>query len=642
MNLKEITEKRILYFLLGGFFIFFFCLSYFSDATSDTGDGIQHYLISRYCWHHPNLLLYSWGKPFFTIISSLFSQFGLLGINIFNILCGVGSGFFAYKIAKQLKLNYALLIFPFLLFTPVFFSTLNSGLTEPFFGFVLIVSIYLMFTERYLWACILVSFLPFIRSEGNFVLPFFFIVLIYRRKILPIPLLAFGTIVYSIIGYFYYHDLFWIISQNPYQKGTYGSGPLLYFVNAYIYIWGNALTILLVTGLVAIIFRGLQTIKNKELIESKFPEELFLIYGTFAIYFVAHTIMWWKGLANSLGLIRVIAAVIPCTALICLRGFNMIMIPFINRRKILEFLIVAFVVFWVLRCPFKQDYFPYKLDPEQAVMKDAADWFKKSPYTKQKVFYLFPVFSHFLNVDPFDIKHVGELWGLYPLIKQWGISVIPDSTVIFWDGHFGPNECKIPLDTIMNDHRFELIKAFKPKKEFTTLGGGKFEVYAFIRLEQPKKTDTLFTDFFDLETTNPVLENLNTIVSTKAFSGNKSCKLSSENEYSVLVKKRISEIPENVLKFEINCKLSDVDNNSKDALAVLAIEDNTGNNLFWSGVPLSPKNLNDNAKWKSVSAEFLLSLVPYPENSIIKLYIWNKDKKEFYIDNLEITYIGYK
>ena len=52
---------------------------------------------------------------------------------------------------------------------------------------------------------------------------------------------------------------------------------------------------------------------------------------------------------------------------------------------------------------------------------------------------------------------------------------------MLWDAHFGPNECQIPLDTIMGDPHFELVKTFKPAQEFTTLGGYKFEIYAFMR-----------------------------------------------------------------------------------------------------------------------------------------------------------------
>ncbi|MGZ4048893.1 MAG: hypothetical protein ACXVNN_05975, partial [Bacteroidia bacterium] len=70
---KILSEKRSVLLLLLFCVIVFFCFSYFAGATYDAGDGLRHYLVSRYCWEHHDLLLYSWGKPFFTIISSPFS-----------------------------------------------------------------------------------------------------------------------------------------------------------------------------------------------------------------------------------------------------------------------------------------------------------------------------------------------------------------------------------------------------------------------------------------------------------------------------------------------------------------------------------------------------------------------------------------
>lgn len=647
--LKLITdEKKGLILILSSIFLLFFTLSYLAEGTFDAGDGIRHYLVSRYSWNHPDLLLYSWGKPFFTLISSPFSQFGLLGINVFNIVCALLSSFLCFKIAKKLKLQYPLLVIIFLCFTPIYFPTMNSGLTEPLFGLVLIAGIYFVFDNKFFWATLIISFLPFVRTEGNLILPLFFCVLGYRKKFLFIPLLAFGTIAYTIIGYFYYKDIFWIKHQNPYtgfNGDLYGKGGLLHFVNNHNFIWGTALGVLFVFGCFSAIFlffNHLKKNKFKEKDAAYLPEELFLIYGSFLVYFVAHSVFWWKGLAGSLGLIRVLAGVMPCSALICLRGFNLIMLPFFKRNKFIESGIILFCLFFVIYSPFKHDYFPYKLDNEQAVIKKTGEWFKSSPYKKQKVYYLYPLLAHVLNVDSFDPQKVGELWGLYPSIKAYGIGVVPDSTIVFWDGHFGPNECRIPLDTIMNDPNFELIKTFSPKIPFKVLGGNDFNVHAFIKLHKPKKLDRLSHDFFDFENKNTLLLNSESIQATKSFSGKNACWLSSETEYSVTVNKRVSEMPKNTSRLFVSSKLFDPNNNSSDALFVVAADDENGKNLFWSGIPLKPENKNDSSTWLDVHSEFSINTNSFPPNATIKLYIWNKSKKEFYIDDLEIIYFGRK
>jgi hypothetical protein len=644
--LKILTEKKLLTVVLGFLFLLFFGLSFFAQGTFDAGDGIRHYLVSRYSWKHPDLLLYSWGKPFFTLISSPFSQFGLIGVNFFNILCALISSLLCFKIAKRLNLNYSILVVFFLCFSPIYFPTMNSGLTEPLFGLILITGIYLMFENKYFLATLIISFLPFVRTEGNLILPFFFCVLLYRKKYFYIPMLAFGTIAYSFIGFLYYKDILWIKNQNPYTGSNadiYGKGELMHFLNNHNLIWGTALYSLFIFGCFAVVIKLFLSFKKANWAETKnslLPEELFLVYGSFIVYFVAHSIFWWKGLAGSLGLIRVLAGIMPCSALICLRGFNFAMLPFFKRNKYIERIIIALCLFFVVYSPFKHDYFPYKLDNEQAVIKEAGDWFKASPYKDQKVYYLYPLLAHVLNVDSFDPENVGELWGLYPSIKAYGIDVVPDSTIIFWDGHFGPNECRIPLDTIMNDSRFELLKKFSPVVPFKVLGGYDFDVYAFIKLHAPKKIDTLSVDFFDLENNHPELLATESIIEKNAVSGKMICELSKTNEYSVTIKKMASMVPEKTIKFDFNCKLLDIDKNALDAVFVMSVEDETGKNISWEGKPLVSDTALDYRTWNTARVEFVASKNSIPPKAIIKFYIWNKALKTFYIDDMTLSFLG--
>jgi len=644
--LSKKQEKYVVVFLLLGLFLFFLGLYIFSETTYDSGDGIRHYFVSRYCWFLPKLLLYSWGKPFFTLISSPFSQFGLVGITIFNIFCGLGSAFFAYKTAKLLKLDYAVLVIVFIFFTPVYFPTINSGLTEPFFGLTLIAAIYLFFKKKYFWAVILISFLPFVRTEGNLTLPLFFIVLLFRRKYFYIPLLAFGTLAYSFIGWLYYRDWLWLINQNPYtgsNRDFYGHGPFMYFINGNYYIWGNALTILLVIGILALFYRGFVFLKNKNDEKNQFYiEELFLIFGAAAVYFFAHTIMWWKGWANSLGLIRVLAGIVPCAALVCLRGLNVVMLPFIKKIRVAEITILVLLLFWVIKNPFEQHYYPFKLGREEAVLKKTADWYKQSAFTQKRVFYIYPIFAHFIDVNPYDYDKVKELWELYPNINEWGIDVVPDSTIIIWDAHFGPNECQIPLDSILNDTRFQNIAVFKPDTPFTTLADYPFEVYVFMKLSEPRTTGALDTDMYDLESDAKELTNMETRTDISAFSGKQACALSSKAEYSVLVSKTVDQMPAGTSKIELKCKLSDKNGNAKDALFVVSVEDKAGNNLFWESAPLTQKSPTTHPDWDEVRGEFLVFMNRFTPDAVVKMYIWNKEKKDFLIDDFEINYYGFK
>lgn len=644
---KPISEHLILFCLLLALFAMFFCLSFFAEATYDGGDGIRHYLVSRYSWKHHELFVYSWGKPFFTIISSPFSQFGMIGANVFNIICAIASSLICFKLARKLNLKYPFLAVLFLCFTPIYFPTINSGLTEPFFGLVLIFSIYLMFDKKFFWATLLVSFLPFVRSEGYLVFPLFTSVLIYRSKWKYFPILAFGTVFYTIVGSFHYKDILWLIHQNPYKGlnyNIYGQGEFLHFIKEYNPILGRSLGLLFLLGVLSALTFFIQKRKlaYKETATNMFAfEEHFLIYGSFLAYFFAHTIFWWKGMGSSLGLIRVMAAIIPCSALICLRGFNFLVLSLPIKKKIVEWLLVIGVsCYIVIRC-FNYDFFPYKLNPETALLKEAADYYKTSPFVNKKVYYLYPYLAEALNVDAFDENKVGELWGLYPSLEEWGPSVIPDSTMIVWDGHFGPNEGAIPLDKLLNDPIFDLVKTFKPKIPFKTLGDQNFEVCLFMKLSKPKSNVSLSKEIYDLETLNKSLVNTATISNSAAFSGKNSCRLASDVEFSVNIQKEISEIPINTTEVVFNFKLLDDTKSSLESKVVMVIDDKDGKNIYWGGLPFETSEV-EKTKWKNVTARFTLNAKTLPDKSIIKFYVWNAAKKEFYIDDLEVVYSGKK
>lgn len=649
---KSFSQSNIVVFVLLFLFAMFFCLSFFAEATYDGGDGIRHYLVSRYSWKHPDLLLYSWGKPFFTILSSPFSQFGMIGMNVFNIICAITSSFICFKLSQKLNLKYPFLVILFLCFTPIYFPTINSGLTEPFFGLVLIFSIYLVFDKKFFWATILISFLPFVRSEGYLIFPLFLAVLIYRNKWKLFPLLAFGTVFYTIVGFFHYHDFLWLIHQNPYKGlnyNIYGQGEFLHFINEYDLILGISNGALFLLGLLSALIFLMHKRKiayTKEGANAFTFEELLLIYGSFLAYFFAHTIFWWKGMGSSLGLIRVMAAIIPCSALICLRGFNLIMLPILIKNKFIEWFIIATISCHIIFSCFNYDFFPYKLNAETIVLKEAADWYKESSFTNKKVYYLYPYLAEALDIDPFEQSKVGELWGLYPSIKKWGASVVPDSAIVLWDGHFGPNEGNIELDSIIRDPNFELIKVFRPKKAFKTLGNYNFEVYVFMKLNSNnahKKTTSLAYELYDLENPDVRLANTTTVFNfPQSHSGKKSWKLTSDLEFGVNIIRNISDIPPNTTEIQYNCMVLDEGNNTTDAKIVLSIDNKTGENLFWEGLQMKSPVATDSSGWKKFSVRYIVNPNSFPNESLLKFYIWNVSKKDFYVDDVELIYFGKK
>ena len=57
---------------------------------------------------------------------------------------------------------------------------------------------------------------------------------------------------------------------------------------------------------------------------------------------------------------------------------------------------------------------------------------------------------------------------------------------------------------------------------------------------------------------------------------------------------------------------------------------------------LKSENKKYSSSWFDVRSEFNINTNSFSPNALIKLYIWNKSKKEFYIDDIEIIYYGRK
>src|SRR6218665_3878717 len=266
------------------------------EGTGDVGDSVSHYLFARYAPVHAELYFNHWAKPLFVLLASPFAQLGFIGMKVFNALVSFLTVVITYRIACRLKLGNPAVVILLVLFSPLWYILTYSGLTEPLFALFTALGIYFCLDRRYLPACLVVSFLPYIRSEGLIIIGVFGLYLLQTRNWKHIPVLLAGSVVYSIAGWFIYHDLLWVFTKIPYATlgSVYGSGPLLHFVEQLINVVGVPVYALLWIGLIAIV----TGVINKR----KGPEEGILVVLGFLCFFVAHSLFWYLGIFNSMGL----------------------------------------------------------------------------------------------------------------------------------------------------------------------------------------------------------------------------------------------------------------------------------------------------------------------------------------------------
>lgn len=467
MKRNKIKPVHILLFLL---FSLLLVLAIVSTGTPESGDSYQHYLMAKYSFQHPELLLDLWGKPVFTLLSAPFAAAGFIGINIFNILCAVGTSWLGYRIAKKLDLRLPWLAVFFTMFAPIYFICIISGLTEPLFGLILIASVYLFISKRFLWGSLLISFLPFVRSEGNGIILLFLLVLLLRRQWKAVPLLAAGTLAYTAIGYFYHDDIFWLINHHPYQgESVYGKGDLFHFIYEAPAIVGKPLSFLFVAGIAALLIRLIRF--KKQALQPFFTEEFLLIAGACALYVAGHSYVHWKGISGSSGTIRVMAAIAPAVGLVALRGISDLF-SLISYHKVVMYPAMIVLLYFVITSPFRHYEIPMQRFGEEVQLAECSEWMKAEQLADRKIVYFYPYLAYSLDIDPFN-------WEKRGILYEQGLNTEKGS-IIVWDSHFGPVECMLPLERMEADSTLLMLNRFRSASWFDAEGKEKyFEVVVF-------------------------------------------------------------------------------------------------------------------------------------------------------------------
>lgn len=404
------------------------------DGTGDAGDSIHHFLHAKYAFHHPVLFFDHWAKPIFVLLSIPFAQLGFTGMKVFNVLNVILTLILTDRVASKLKIKNSVIAPVILIFTPLYFILTFSGLTEPLFALLLILSIDKVLSKNHLAALAIVSFLPFVRSEGLIILGVFALYYIVKHQWKLLPLLAIGHVFYSITGYFAHGDFLWVFNKIPYAKmsSTYGSGELFHFAEQLYYVIGPPIYVLFGIGLIRILFNTLKS-KTK-------PELGILITLGFFGFFIAHSLFWYLGIFNSMGLKRVMISVVPFIAIIGLMGYNS-MREICNKVRFGILIPYAFILYTIV-FPFtsnpaainwKKDL---SLSEDQILAKSTTDYILQNQLNQNKLIYSHPYLSFLLNVDHFDKIKREEL-------SIQSIANMKNGDCIIWENWFSVTESGI-------------------------------------------------------------------------------------------------------------------------------------------------------------------------------------------------------
>ncbi len=452
----------------------------------DSGDGLAHFFIAQHVWDNPTELLNHWGKPLFTLFSSPFAYVGFKTYIGFNILVFTLTSWLGIKIASHFNASaFVKLLFPFaLLSVPDYTSNILGGLTEPFFGLLLMSILYFLVKKNWIWVALIASAIPFSRSEGQFVVLFIALILLYHRQWKAIPLLLTASFLYAIFGGVVFGDFLWYFTHNPYGgEPLYGNGSWTHYIELWRGHFGRMGIILMGLFILSLPFRFNQAERNQDL-----KLIVFFSFVTYLSIVFVHSYLWANGKNGAFGLSRLATHGLPVFFLASLLWvgtyFRSSLLSKIWRLSLCLFLFISINSFK------KQDY-PNKPNEFEQELITACEYLNEVGGNVPNVFYYHPMIALKTGVN---LKATTGVFQQYTFANfEEKIKRLKGGEIIVRDSHFGPMEMgltKNVLDT------FVRIRSFYAFVSATTHLGERYgvDIYQYQPNPHSESTSTILSE----------------------------------------------------------------------------------------------------------------------------------------------------
>lgn len=616
-------------------------IQWLSTGVSGETDSITHYQMARFAFQHPEYFLNTWGKPLFTILASPLSQFGYTGAIAFNLVCGLLSAWFAYLISKKLGYRHAWAAIVFTVFTPVYLFIMFTSLTEILFSLVLIAAIYLFMGRRFTWSAVLVSLLPFARTEGMMFIVLFIPALIWMKQYKSLPFLLSGFLVFSLTGWPVYHDFFWFFTRMPYSSSgsaLYGSGSFWYYFGMLGEIMNYPLLIMGITGLIYILSGLRKGVKN--LHDIRYATLYFLIIPSFFGFILAQSFLWWKGMMGVLASTRFMACVLPLSAIIAVSGFEWVMEK-AKTSKIIYFLLGAFILSIVVYKPFTYGEVPRKTGINFAVMEKLTAWLKESPYKNRKSVYTDPMFPFYMDIDPYDQQRCFQVFNYENTDPA---SMLQAGELLIWDAQFAGYEGRLPFDSLIKNNNLRLLNVFTPNESFTIIGGEKYKLAVFMKA--PRDTTRVVYKQFYLNDFEGGLneDQLKHTTTQYQSSGKQSVVLTPDYIYSPAKEDKLKTLPgKSNISLKASVKVMNPSPDEKGQIVlVLSIDDQDHTMYRYLVAKDSDVNYKP-GEWFDLTLTDVVDR-DTPADGNYKVYVWYQGKAKVYVDDLKLEWmpVGYE
>ena len=631
-SLSEVSERRLMYALIAVILVINMAILVIGNGYSGGSYSVMHYQFARWAFANPENLLNSWANPLFTLLAAPFALLGFKSLQLMNIILGILSGYFAYRVAKELKMKTPLLALVICSFTPVFMMTFYGGTTEIMFAFLAILGTFLLIKDKFLAGAIVISLLPLIRLDGFILLPVYAIYFLRWRRAKYLPLLFSATVLYSLIGLMLGKNLFWLFDGvTLWSDSIFGHGSFSQFIVRSPGFFGIPNEIFFVTGLVAGLWLYLRE-------RREYSQEFVLVVLPFVIYFLAHSFAWWQGMGNSQGLSRYMAAIVPFMAVMATRGLylfaKMFFIIFRSEAVRIGALILGFAS--IIHIPFAIQNYPVSLSSADWALSDAAEYIKVNGLDTKKIYYTDPSIFYFLNKNPkcnscIEVKNAEQL------------KLMQNSDLLLFDATFATLK-GINFNSVLYSSGFKLIQVFSPETPVQTFGKPYFvallersDIDSLTMLENQKiisganKSYTTLVKYdFDSSTPTDTIT-----VSTSKINRTAYFRIPKRNRNYLVSEIKLDTI--NPLQ-PITLKVSyrQFRKTSDENLRYFVEAVSNGSTLYKRVFEVGTPAQANPDEWHDISFTLILHNIEVTPELTIRTGFWNKRKGEFLIDDYRV------
>jgi hypothetical protein len=489
--------------------------------------------------------------------------------------------------------------------------------------------------KRFIWSAVLISFIPFVRTEGMMFILLFIPAFIWMKQYKSLPFLFIGFLLFSFVGWPVYHDFLWFFTKMPYSESgsqLYGSGSFWYYFGQMDFVINYPLLILALTGIIFILKNSKTGIRN--LHDIKYVTLYFLLIPAFFGFTLVQSFLWWKGMMGVLGSTRFMACVLPISALFAATGYDWIMEK-ARPAKVIYYILSVFILSVVVYKPFTYGKLPMKTGINFAVMKQLTTWLKESPYVNRKAVYSDPMFPFYMDMDPADQQ---KCFRVYNFENSDPSMLMKPGELLIWDAQFSGFEGHLPFDSVMNNNNLRLLNIFTPAESFTIIGGEKYKLAVFMKA--PRDTARVTYNQFYLNDFESQLPENQAKKTTTAFnySGERSVLLSPDNIYSPSAEGKLKSLPgvSNIsLKASVQV-LNPSTTENGNILLVLSVDD-TEHKVYKYSVVKDSETKYKPGEWFEITLTDVVSH-DIPVNGNYKVYVWYTGKNKIYVDDLKLEY----